>query len=75
MAFHNAVHEAYDGMKTCTYRNYGHKCWLCGAKLGTTYLEERLYAIRCEYCQTITLIEARSAFEAENAIGVRIDGV
>jgi len=72
MDFYNTVHEAYKGIKTCRFDHHGYQCMYCGAKLGTTYLEERLYAVRCPDCHTITLIEAGSTVMAEHAVGATV---
>ena len=72
MAFYDVVHEAYKGIKTCRFDHHGFQCLSCGAKLETTYLEERLYAVRCPDCRTITLIESRSPVMAEHAVGSKV---
>lgn len=72
MSFYSAVHEAYKGIKTCRFDHHGFKCLACGAKLETTYLEERLYAVKCPDCRTITLIEHRNPIMAEHAVGSTI---
>lgn len=68
MDFYDMIHTAYRQLKTCLFRHNGCNCRVCGTALGTTYLEERLYAVRCEKCETITLIEARSPLDAESTV-------
>ena len=72
MDFYSTVHEAYKGIKTCRFVHNGYQCMYCGAKLGTTYLEERLYAVRCPDCRTITLIDAHNPVMAEHAVGAKV---
>lgn len=71
--FLSAIHIGNEGLRSCRYDNHGHKCVLCGGKLGTTYLEKRLYAVRCPHCNTVTLVEAGSPGEAEGKIGAKAD--
>lgn len=68
MDFYSMVHGAYKGMQTCLYHQHGRRCMICGTHLGTAYLEEKLYAVCCPDCNTITLIEARSPDLAEYAV-------
>lgn len=69
MDFYEMVHKAYRQLNTCLFRPNGGRCRACGTALGTTYLEERLYAVRCEKCNTVTLVKARCPADAEAAVG------
>ena len=69
--FYSTMHEAYNGLKIRRFDHHGYQCMHCGAKLETTYLESRLYAVRCPDCHTITLIEARNPIMAEHAVGAK----
>lgn len=71
MDLYEMIHNAYRRLKTCLFRPNGYNCRACGTSLGTMYLEERLYAVRCEKCGTVTLVEAGRPADAEGAVGVR----
>lgn len=44
-------------------------CRNCGTRLKTYYAELRLYAVRCGYCETITLVRASNPTEAARYVG------
>ena len=45
------------------------RCHICGTRLKTSYAESRLYAVKCGYCETITLVKANSPAEAARYVG------
>lgn len=63
IATDNAAHCLYQ--KIITRRNYGSYCPCCGTPLQTAYHEERLYSVRCEVCDIVSLVTAPSASAAE----------
>ena len=67
--FYEMIHKAYAGLKRRRYDQSPCKCRVCGTFLESTYLEERLYAVRCEKCCTITLVKARRPEDAERSVG------
>ena len=44
-------------------------CHLCGTTLEYAYMENRLYAIRCKKCETVTLVKERNPAEAASIVG------
>lgn len=63
-----AAHQLYDNAVLQQERRA--VCQRCGSYLGTTYHEERLYSIGCMKCETITLVKARTPYEAAKKVGV-----
>lgn len=63
----------YDKMKRYIYRDeptgVKYYCCKCGGKLDYCYLENRVYSIRCEDCQTHTLVKVGSPGEALAKVG------
>ncbi|MBP0983065.1 MAG: hypothetical protein J6A19_05000 [Oscillospiraceae bacterium] len=45
------------------------RCRKCDTKLRTYYAEDRLYAVKCGYCDYIALVKAGSPSEAAMAVG------
>lgn len=45
------------------------RCRNCGTKLKAYYAEDRLYAVKCGYCETITLVEASNPQQAARFVG------
>jgi LSD1 subclass zinc finger protein len=45
------------------------RCHNCGTKLKTYYAEARLYAVKCGYCETITLVKADNPTQAARYVG------
>lgn len=60
-AFHNDVY--YKPIDTHVY------CNKCDTRLKVYYAEERLYAVRCCYCESITLVKASNPVEAASYVG------
>jgi len=46
-----------------------HCCTMCGNTLEYAYMENRLYALRCQKCKTVTLIRASCVSEAADVVG------
>ena len=63
--FHNvfSANVRYNPLITDVY------CRNCGTKLKVYYAESRLYAVKCGYCDTITLVMADSPMEAAFYVG------
>jgi ribosomal protein S27AE len=68
------MHKAYN--TALARRYYGATCPRCGGLLGVAYHEDRLYSVKCEKCETLTLVEARNPCDAQHkAGGVRQGGL
>lgn len=50
------------------------RCRNCGTKLKACYAEGRLYAVKCCYCETVTLVKANNPVEAALYVGDRYGG-
>lgn len=48
----------------------GYKCPMCDTYLEYTYLENRLYAIRCDGCDFIRLVKGSSPVIASRKVGI-----
>jgi len=44
-------------------------CRNCGTRLKVYYAEEQLYAVKCGFCETITLVKANNPTEAMRYVG------
>lgn len=44
-------------------------CRNCGTRLKAFYAESRLYAVKCGYCETVTLVKANNPTEAARYVG------
>lgn len=44
-------------------------CRNCGTRLKAYYAESRLYAVKCGYCETVTLVTANNPTEAARYVG------
>ena len=44
-------------------------CRNCGTRLKAFYAENRLYSVKCGYCETITLVLANHPTEAARYVG------
>lgn len=45
------------------------KCRNCGTLLKVYYAEERLYAVKCVYCESVALVKASCPAEAARYVG------
>lgn len=46
------------------------RCRRCGTRLKAYYAEDRLYAVKCGFCETITLVKAGNPSDAARYVGV-----
>ena len=60
-------HEAFTADTYFVPTNVFCKC--CGTRLKVYYAEKRLYAVKCGYCESITLVKADNPTEAARHIG------
>lgn len=44
-------------------------CRNCGTKLKVYYAENRLYSVKCGYCETVTLVRASNPTQAARFVG------
>ena len=44
-------------------------CKNCATRLKTYYAEERLYIVKCAYCETLTFVQANNPTEAARYVG------
>ena len=51
------------------YNGSSHLCLSCGEVLEYAYMENRLYAIKCPICKTVTLVRERNPREAACLVG------
>lgn len=51
------------------------RCNKCGTRLKAYYCEGRLYAVKCGYCESITLVKASSPSEAALYVGRRPEDI
>ena len=73
MEVENAVHKFYrltQSEDELRWRDTGVKCYRCGGDLRYNYLENRLYAIRCDTCEGVTLLTDRNSFQAAVRCGL-----
>lgn len=69
MIVENKMHDAftadayYTPMATAVY------CRNCGTRLKAYYAESQLYAVKCGYCETVTLVKASCPTEAARYVG------
>lgn len=61
------MHKAYN--TALGRRYYGATCPRCGGLLGVAYHEDRLYSVKCEKCEILTLVEARNYCDAQYKAG------
>lgn len=45
------------------------RCAYCATPLKVYYAEDKLYAVKCPYCEIVTLIKANSPIEAAKYVG------
>lgn len=65
------IHEIFSS--TTLYKKLPNKavirCKECGTPLKTYYAEERLYLVKCGFCETVTMLKASSPITAAAMIG------
>ena len=66
----NLVASAFiDDKEGCKFEEYPFRCVKCGMKIGVYYCENRLYAVRCKTCKTVTLVYAARKLDAARKVG------
>lgn len=67
----NAIFSNYIKFQPCGDKSMNTQvvCDNCRTTLESSYLEERLYAIRCPDCRTVVLLKAPNPFEAAVRVG------
>lgn len=67
----NAIFKNYIMFQPCydASDNTHVVCDKCHTRLESSYLEERLYAIRCPNCKTVALLKAPNPYEAAVRVG------
>ena len=67
----NMIHDIYSAM--LPYKKLPCdaevRCKVCGTPLKTYYAEVRLYLVKCGYCDTVTMVQAGSPFNAAAMVG------
>lgn len=64
------INSAYERVQGCIFRHYACYCAKCGTPLKTYYAENRLYVVKCEKCETLTLVKAPNPYKAESKVGI-----
>ena len=62
-------HEAYISDVNYTPTLTAVHCRNCGTRLKVYYCEERLFAVKCGYCETVTLVKAGNPTQAMRFVG------
>lgn len=63
------IHEVYTSpIEYKGLEPYDVRCPICHTKLKVYYAESRLYAVKCCYCDTITLVTADSVLAAAQKV-------
>lgn len=65
----NAANEVIRAAEECRFRETDHACPRCGKDLEVYYCENRTFAVRCTYCETITLVVANNPDHAASKVG------
>lgn len=66
----NLVANAFiDDKEGCRFEEMPIRCVKCSKKLGAYYCENRLYAVRCMACKTVTLVYAARKLDAARKVG------
>ena len=66
----HAVFAFAAGKRAGGWRGTGVLCARCGHELKSSYCEERLYMVRCQECETVTLVKAASPAAAAERLGI-----
>ncbi len=64
-----AAHRLFD-TKLPNRQSFPVICTRCNRELNVAYHEERLYSVECSGCETVTLVKARSPYEAAEKVGI-----
>lgn len=66
----NLVANAFiDDKERCRFEEMPIRCLKCDRKLGVYYCENRVYAVRCMTCKTVTLVYAARKLDAARKVG------
>ncbi len=66
----NLIANAFiDDKEGVLFQEMNVRCVKCGMKLGVYYCENRLYAVRCKTCKTVTLVYAARKLDAVRKVG------
>lgn len=66
----NIIADAFiDDNGGILFRETPIRCVKCGRRLGVYYCENRLYAVRCMTCKTVTLVYAARQLDAARKVG------
>jgi phage FluMu protein Com len=69
------IHEIFN--LTTLYKKLPNKavirCKECNTPLKTYYAEERLYLVKCEFCKTVTMLNASSPITAAAMVGEAVE--
>lgn len=67
----NMIHDIYSAMLPYTKLpcDANVRCRICGTQLKTYYAENRLYLVKCGYCDMVTMVKASSPFNAAVMVG------
>ncbi len=69
--FDRTIHDIFN--LTILYKKLPNKavirCKECGTPLKTYYAEERLYLVKCDFCETVTMLKASSPIIAAAMVG------
>lgn len=69
------IHEIFSS--TTMYKNLPNnavvRCKECETPLKTYYAEDRLYLVKCGFCETVTMIKASSPITAAAMVGKAVE--
>lgn len=66
----NAVADAFILDKEgCRFEEMPIRCTRCSRRLGVYYCENRVYAVRCKECKSVTLVFAGRKLDAARKVG------
>lgn len=67
-----AANEVMRHADECRFRETDEMCPTCGRDLEVYYCENRTFAVRCEHCETITLVKSNNPYKAAEKVGAKI---
>ncbi len=63
------MHAVYRADVMYRESTIGVMCRRCGTRVKAYYCEDRLYAVRCDGCESVTLVRAQSPIDAMLVVG------
>lgn len=66
--FDDKFHEVFNS-GACYVPAHDIRCRNCRTRLKVYYAENRLYSVKCGYCETLTLVKASNPTEAMRYVG------